>query len=195
MTESMDAEKFGQIAQKIDPGGRLLRVWDLTGGVSAQVTALEIALPDGGTKKVVVRRHGEADLRQNPRVAADEFRLLRGLQSAGVAAPGPILFDLSGEIFSTPCLVVEYVEGQTDFAPSNLDDFLLQFTRQLSRIHAAGPALDLSFLPEQETIISIKLKERPARLDDSIGEGRIRDVLESLWPLARGNPPALLHGD
>jgi hypothetical protein len=72
---------------RIEPGSRLLRTWELEGGVSAQVTAFEIERVDGRTEKLIVRRHGTADLRRNPRVAANEFMLLQLLESAGVAAP------------------------------------------------------------------------------------------------------------
>ena len=56
------ASVFDAVARRVEPGARLLRAWPLTGGVSAQATGLEIALPDGTTRKLVVRRHGPADL-------------------------------------------------------------------------------------------------------------------------------------
>ncbi len=34
-------KKFEQVVQKLDPQSKLLRTWELKGGVSAQVTALE----------------------------------------------------------------------------------------------------------------------------------------------------------
>ena len=40
--ESKEDKKFEQVVQKIDPQSKLLRTWKLTGGVSAQVTGLEI---------------------------------------------------------------------------------------------------------------------------------------------------------
>src|SRR5690349_8483401 len=114
--------QFERVARRVEPRGTLLRAWPLQGGVSAQVTALEVMLPDGRTKKLVVRRHGAADLKRNPDAAADEFKLLRLLQSAGIAAPAPCHLDRSGEIFATPYLVVEYVEGRPDLSPSDLAD-------------------------------------------------------------------------
>ena len=77
MTLSKEDQKFEQLVQKIDPQSKLLRTWELKGGVSAQVTALEIERPDGQTKKMIVRQHGDVDLKQNPHVAADEFKLLQ----------------------------------------------------------------------------------------------------------------------
>src|SRR5690348_15766776 len=117
MTEAKEDKKFEQVVQKIAPQSKLLRTWELKGGVSAQVTALEIEQPDGHKQKMIVRQHGEVDLKHNPQVAADEFKLLHLLHSAGLATPTPYYLDQSGEIFSTPYVVIEYIEGQPEFAP------------------------------------------------------------------------------
>ena len=189
-------KKFEQVIQRIDPQSRLLRIWGLKGGVSAQVTALEVEWADGQTKKMIVRQHGEVDLKHNPQVAVDEFKLLQLLQSAGLTTPVPYYLDQSCEIFSTPYVVIEYIEGETEFAPANLSDFILQFATHLSRIHHVDCLqMDLSFLPQQEQRYGEKLRERPLEVDESLDEGRIRDALEAVWPLPRRNASVLLHGD
>jgi aminoglycoside phosphotransferase (APT) family kinase protein len=160
------------------------------------VTALEIERADGVTKRMVVRRHGNVDLERNPHIAADEFKLLRILRSHGLPVPAPYLLDQSGEVFSTPYLVVEYIEGEPEFAPPNLADHILELATHLSRIHSLGGSdAGLSFLPEQEVIYEQKVRERPAIVDESLDEGHIRDTLESVWPLSRQNKSVLLHGD
>lgn len=195
MTASEDA-KFEQLAQKVHPNSKLLRVWELKGGVSARVTALEIEPPGGSIRKLVMRLHGPADLKQNPRIAEDEFRLLQILQAAGLPAPSPYYVDHSAEIFPTPCVVIEYIEGETVFAPLDLGGFISQLAEHLARIHTVTPErVDLSFLPEQAEIYAKKLGERPEKVDDSLDESRIRDTLEAVWPLPRQNPDVLLHGD
>lgn len=189
-------KKFAQIAHRIDPHGKLLRVWELEGGVSAQVTALEVARADGQTQKMIVRQHGAADLKLNPQVATSEFQLLQLLQSAGLAAPIPYYLDQSGEIFSKPYIVVEYVEGKTEFAPPDLDDYILQFTTYLTGIHQIDySSLDPALLPQVERKYTEMLGKRPEMMDVSLDEGHIRDVLERVWPLPRRNMPMLLHGD
>jgi len=188
MTESKKDKKFDQVVQKLDPQSKLLRTWELKGGVSAQVTALEIERPGGLTKKMIVRQHGEVDLKQNPHIAADEFKLLQLLHSAGLAVPFPYHLDQSGEIFSKPYLVIEYIEGKTEFAPANITDFIHQFATHLSRIHAVDCSkLDVSFLPEQYKIYAEKLRERPVNVDESLDEGHIRYALESVWPFPQRN--------
>lgn len=189
-------KKFAQVAQKIDPQGKLLRTWELKGGISAQVTALEIERPDGQTKKMIVRQHGEVDLKHNPYIAADEFKLLRLLQSVGLATPTPYYLDQSGEIFSTPYIVIEYIEGKPEFALSHVPDLILQFATQLSRIHAVDCSrLAVSFLPTAEKRYAEMLRERPTHVDESSDERHIRDAFEAVWPLPQRNTSVLLHGD
>src|SRR5512133_1082621 len=116
--------RLARLVHKLDPRSNLLRAWTLRGGVSARVTALEVQHPDGRTAKWVVRQHGDADLRQNPHIAADEFRLLQVAHAAGLAVPQPYYLDQSGEVFPTPYVVVEYVEGQPELAPSDITDLI-----------------------------------------------------------------------
>ncbi len=188
--------KFQQVVEKIAPHSKLLRAWALQGGVSAQVTALEIERPDGQRQKWLVRQHGEVDRQHNPQIAADEYRLLQMVYASGLAVPQPYGLDQSGEIFAVPYVVLEYIEGQPAFAPANLADYLLQCAAHLSRIHQLDEAhLDLSFLPQQTARYTKKLRVRPAVLDASLQEGRIREVLEAVWPVPQQNQSVLLHGD
>lgn len=196
MIPSQEDKKFAQVAYKIDPRSKLLRVWELEGGVSARVTTLEIERPDGQTQKMIVRQYGEAELKSNPQVAVGEFWLLQFLQSAGLAAPFPYYLDQSGQIFPTPYIVIEYVEGKTEFAPADLSDYVLQFTTYLSSVHHLDCShLDLSLLPQVERRYTGILSNRPANVDELLDERHIRDVLEAAWPLPQRNAPALLHGD
>jgi aminoglycoside phosphotransferase (APT) family kinase protein len=196
MTAIRADNRFEQVVRKFAPQSKLLRTWELKGGVSAQMMALEIERPDGHTKKMVVRQHGKLDLKHNPHIAADEFKLLQLLCSVGLATPVPYYLDQSGEIFSTPYIIIEYIEGKPEFAPSNVTDFIFQLTTRLSRIHKVDCSkLDVSYLPRQEKIIANRLRERPANVGDSKDERRIRDTLESVWPIHQRNPSVLLHGD
>jgi aminoglycoside phosphotransferase (APT) family kinase protein len=187
---------FEQLVRKIDPQSRLMRTWALTGGVSAQVTGLEIQRADGQTTKMIVRQHGAIDLQHNPQIAADEFKLLSILHSAGLATPEPVMVDESGEIFETPVIVMEFVEGITEFAPDEPLDRVRQMAEQLVQIHTLDAKThDLAFLPQQEIRAGNMLRNRPAVLDESLDEGHIRDVLDHVWPLAQRNSTVLLHGD
>src|SRR5258708_7498679 len=113
-----EEEALRLLAARLYPRGTLLRTWKLAGGVSANVTVIEIRQPHSEATKLIVREHGEIDRARNSRVARDEFRLLQIAQSHGVAAPKPVHVDESCELFPTPVLVVKYVDGETEFAPS-----------------------------------------------------------------------------
>ncbi len=196
MTDLKDIHPFEQLVEKMDPHNKLLRAWTLEGGVSAQVTAIEIEGADSQLIKLIVRQHGEADRSRNPHIAADEFRLLTLLQSAGLTTPRPHYLDTSSTIFATPCIVIEYIEGEIVFAPTDLNDYLFQFATHLSRIHHLDcSTVDVSFLPKQAARCAEALSERSAALDEALDEGHIRAILEAAWPLAERNPAVLLHGD
>ena len=184
MADSKADNTFELVVQKFEPQSKLLRTWELKGGVSAQVTAIEIERPDGYTQKMIVRQHGEVDLKHNPHIAADEFKLLQLLHSVGLAVPEPYYLDQSGEIFPTPYVVIEYIEGETIFGPHDIADFIPQLATQLYRIHEVDCSnLDVSFLPRHAEKVAEKLGERSEKVDEAFEEGRIRDALEGVWPL------------
>lgn len=187
----MQREPFEALAQRIEPGSKLVRTWDLKGGVSAEVTVFEIQRPGGRTERLIVRRHGARDLRRDPDIAAHEFRLLELLKSAGVAAPTPRYLDAEAEVFSVPCLVVDYVEGEREPAPADETQFVGRLATVLAEIHRVDYG-EVSFLRERVDIGA----EIPGRRPKEPAEApRIRDVLESALPLPRRNRSVLLHGD
>lgn len=191
MTEAPPKDAWRRLVRRIEPGATLLRSWRLAGGVSAEMTALEVERPDGGTRRVVVRRHGEADRGRNPRIARDEFALLELVRSHGVPAPEPLYLDEAGALLPTPFLVVDFVDGATDVAPADVCAYAARAASALARIHRIKDGPDLAFLPR----LGDGFGDRPAELDASLGEGRIRDALEAARPAPRPNPPVLLHGD
>jgi aminoglycoside phosphotransferase (APT) family kinase protein len=186
MASSEHRQGLEALARRIDPQGTLLRTWELKGGVSAQVTAFEVERDDGRRETLIVRRHGAADLRRNPRIAEDEFRLLQLLESAGVPAPTPRYLDAKAEIFFTPSLVVDYVEGELPPAAADREEVVRQLAAVLAEIHRIDRStVDLSFLRD----IAAMPPDGPA--DDH----RARSVLEAALPLPRRNRSVLLHGD
>ena len=187
---------YQQLVEKIAPHCRLLRSWRLTGGISAQMTALEIEHPGGQTQKLVVRRPGVSALIQNPYAAEDEFKLLQIAQSLGLASPVPVALDSSGAIFSTPVLVTEYAAGEMEFAPADPQNFAVQMAAHLVQIHSvAGERADLAFLPRQLRDLKGIIGRRPRASNPSFNEEDIRGTLERAWPDLKPNPPSLLHGD
>lgn len=174
----------------------LLRTWPLKGGTSAQMTVIEIERPDGQLERLVLRRHGARDKARNPRIAADEFRLLQFLRSSGVAVPMPLYLDETGDIFGSPFLVLEYVDGEPLSAATAPHDAMLQLASLLATIHRLD-ALDprLSFLPKQDDVHAEFMDRVQAEPAGAATAERIRTTLRPVWPISPQNPPALLHGD
>lgn len=196
MTTAHADNPFARVVQRLEPGSTLLRAWEVKGGVSAQVTALEIRRADGSLHTFLMRQHGPVDLQRNPQIAADEYRLLGLLRAAGVAVPMPYNVDASCELFPTPYIVMEYLEGETTFSLDDAPDLTFQLARQLAMIHQIDCSrVDVSFLPQQAERVAWLLRECAERGAASDDEERIRAVLEAAWPLPQQNPSALLHGD
>ncbi|CAA9549382.1 MAG: hypothetical protein AVDCRST_MAG73-2739 [uncultured Thermomicrobiales bacterium] len=191
MTEPTDVDRFRRLVDHLAPGAALVRSRRLTGGVSATVTALELARGDAGPTTLVVRQHGDLDRRQNPNVARDEFAVLRIAHARGIPVPEPLLLDETGTLSPHPFLVQGYVDGAPDMALGGGAGRVNQAAAQLAAIHAIPGGPELAFLPR----FASDAGERPAVLDDALGEGQIRDALDAARSPSVANPPALLHGD
>lgn len=188
-------DQLQRVAQKIDPHAQLLRAWTLNGGISAQMTAIEVALANGDRRKLIVRRPNQRTISLNPHAAAAEYKILHTVQAAGVKTQTPYLLDPSGVIFPEPYLVIEYIEGEPDYAPADPIRFVTQSADQLATLHSVGVNPAELDLPQQAQHLTAKLQQRPATLDHVLQEGRIRDTLKAVWPLPALGAPVLLHGD
>ncbi|MBT2667676.1 aminoglycoside phosphotransferase family protein [Bacillus sp. ISL-4] len=188
---------FERLVQNFDQGNKLIRVWELKGGISAQVTGLEILQSSGRIVKMIVRQHGDNDLKRNPNIAADEHKLLGILKAAGLPVPMPYYFEQSCEIFSKPCILLEFIEGKSEFTPSNLNHHILQLAINLAKIHRVNCAdLSLSFLPKVEnTYVEMLNNKERVSLDETLNLSTIRDLLKYSIPFPSKNKEVILHGD
>ena len=127
-----------QAVAALEPGGRLVGVRALTGGVSANVFGLEIATAGGADRRVVFRQH-RAEFKQHARtVTAKEHAVLAALHREGLAVPEPYLYDDTGAS-TAPYLLMEWVDGSTDVATADLPRALDQMARFLVGLHALEP--------------------------------------------------------
>ena len=183
----MNADAHTSIVTRLYPGATLLRATRLAGGVSADVSRLDVQLPDGSTTRIVLRAHGashgghDADL---------EYRLLGALHRSGLPVPEPLLVDTSGTILADPYLVIEFVDGSSALPAGEEDRHLEAMADLLARIHA----FPLEGLPPL-----------PARTDpmpevfDYLPEGDewrpLATLLHALTDSTYREQPVLLHGD
>ena len=191
MADSLLDNAFSVIARRVISEGALHRHWELTGGVSAQVHALEISCPPIDHKRVVVRRHGSASWKSLPDdVTAKEYQLLSTLHKAGLPVPEPLLLDTSRELLPSPFFVMAMVDGTTTISKQNLQSALRQMANFLAHLHRLDPgSLDLSLLQQREDPIQGVLDYLPG---DSQWDS-IREVV-SMYTM-RSADESLLHGD
>jgi len=173
-----------EIVHRIAPGAALVRRWPLRGGVSAHVEALELALPDGTTRRVVVRRHGAAHWKALTRdVTVVEYQLLSALSAAGLAVPKPLLVETGSELLGSPFFVMEHVDGAPELDPSELPSALVQMAEYLYLVHTL--TVDVALPPREDPFagaLSFLAESDP--------------VCEALHSLSSRAPTStLVHGD
>jgi aminoglycoside phosphotransferase (APT) family kinase protein len=195
-----DPAALGRLLRAIDPDLTLVRAQPLAGGVSAQVTRIDAARPDGTADTLVLRQYGAANLDSDPHVAGHEFQLLKLLHAAGLPVPRPRLADESRGIVPVPCLIVDFVDGATITEPAQLTGLRTAFTGQLAAtlasIHRAGIARsDLPHLADIRSMATNKIGTRPTSPDQALEEAAVRAALERAWPPPLVNQPVVLHGD
>jgi aminoglycoside phosphotransferase (APT) family kinase protein len=196
MVNKKELKAYARVLSKVSPGSQLLRAWRLPGGISAEMTVLESEDETGHARRLVVRRPGPAALKRNPDIVKNEYHLLTVLHRKGLLVPMTILMDLSKEVIPSPYFIETYIDGQPDYAPADLHDFLHQFALHLVKIHdAAVSVVELPFLSRQNDQVERRLNIRPAQRVESMHESRIHQVLLAAWPLAAMNVSTLLHGD
>lgn len=187
---------FELIARQIFPQGKLLQSSPLPGGISASMTLLEVALPDGQNRRIVLRQPGEVGFASDPAAIEREFSLLQFAHTRGLSVPAPLLLDTSHRLLPTPYFLMELIEGKLDFSPADPKTYIYEMVIHLVRIHQ----LDIS---EQEPLPSIMPSGRFSDFygdslfsaDPAFQESRVRRALESAWPISGYNRSALLHGD
>lgn len=187
-----DDRKFSQVVSSLDPQARLIEARKLSGGISAETTAIKYG-DDKTTSIVVVRRHSEKSFEENPNIAHFEFEILKYMSEEGLPVPHPFHLDNTGKIFKRPFAVLGFIDGDTIYAPENKITYAKKIAEMLIVIHAtqANPVL----LPEQKKRLDKDLAKTKDKWDDLIEEQKIRAKLKSIWPEIEPNESKVLHGD
>lgn len=186
MIQPLDNQALARLVQKAFPQSQLGHVWPLSGGISATMVAVEIQKPDG-PKKLIVRSH------RQPGLAEKEFHLLQILQAAGLKTPTAYLFDQSGTAAS---LVIDFLEGEMTFTPTDRVSHVQQMASQLAHLHSLDLSQhDLSFLPQNRGDCVELGRERPFPNPNFPQETAIRTALAQVGAPGPQNRTALLHGD
>jgi aminoglycoside phosphotransferase (APT) family kinase protein len=184
-----DAE-VARVLSRAFPGCRIEAIRELSGGVSARAMAATLALPDGTTKRVVLRRPRRATLDESRAAAAIEHALLARCRELGIRAPKPHFLDPEAG-----AVVLEYVEGAPELPRAPSPDLLRQMATELARIHRVPLGDDFAFVSLRLDHVAYNLRNVPAEFDRELDEAGVRSALSELWPWEQRNANALLHGD
>lgn len=188
----MDADRLQQLVRQLHPDGTLARSWPLEGGISAKMTAFEVATPDGATHRYVARTPGAWRSENDPDGVAREFRTLAAVSAAGLPVPRAIY--LSPRDPAQPAeqfYVMSLIDGRPELNPSDVDNFLNQFATQLARIHAFDWRSSLGDLRPQDDACN----PPGATTNASLREAEIRAAIEEMPKPDANTPRVLRHGD
>lgn len=166
------------------PGARVIASAPLKGGVSADVTRLDLALADGSPLRCVLREHGARHSGHPPET---EFRLLEALHAFGLPVARPLGY---GEAGDRPWVLSEYTEGSTAISASQAEARIDAMAWQLAVIHSA-PTRALPALPERRDPQPDLLTFLP----DTTEWSRLRKTIARLGPQPMAGEACLLHGD
>lgn len=181
----MDA--FEAIIAQALPGARILATQPLKGGVSADVTLLDIECSDGSKRQCVLREHGASHNGHPPEL---EFQLLSALHNFGLPVARPLAFRSADASGVSPYVLSDYAAGSTAISAPDADTRIDAMAWQLAAIHAA-PTHALPVLPERTDPQPELLDFLPATTDWD----PLRKRLHQLGPQPYDGAPSLLHGD
>ncbi|MGE0624858.1 MAG: phosphotransferase family protein [Pseudomonadales bacterium] len=183
----MSQDRYAAIISRLYPGAELVTAEPLSGGVSADVLRLDIALPDGHSRSVVLRVHGTS---HHGHPAELEYQLLATLHSKGLPIPEPLLVDASGKLLAEPFLVIALTEGGSEIPASSQDVHINAMADMLARIHHLDTS-GLSALPARLD----PLPEVFDYLPSGVEWDALTDHLHTLTGTTYTGPARLLHGD
>ncbi len=139
MAGSTERASLGRLVQQLAPGGRLVRMRRLRGGLGSRMHALEIEDAGGTRSKVVLRRRPDRRQPDPQEDAQLEFRILQVLEAQQVPAPRPILLDADGRYFGAPTLVLSYLPGRPLYATKNVRAWTDGLAWALAAVHRITP--------------------------------------------------------
>jgi aminoglycoside phosphotransferase (APT) family kinase protein len=113
-------------------GGRVTRVEARRGGSSSAIHALTV-----GDSRVILRRYVVGDIvDEEPDIIEQEVRALCVLERSAAVTPVAIISDEAAVHADVPALVMSWLPGRVDWAPSSLESWLHRLAEALVLIHA-----------------------------------------------------------
>jgi aminoglycoside phosphotransferase (APT) family kinase protein len=194
MTATTDLS-WASVVAKVEPGGRFAGAWSFAGGLSSDMTVVEIETAAGARRRVVVRRL-RAGRPARRRSIAREFRLITCLHDHGIPVPPPVDLDDSGAAVADTYAVYGYVPGSLRLATEDPVGTGRIYAGHLAAIHRLDPTLLAPLdLPDFGSALLERLDERRAVPDPTLRTDAIWARLDRHRPRLDGVVPRLVHGD
>ncbi len=186
-----------RVLREVDPQLRLKYSYALTGGLYAQVTAIEAERGDGERTALVLRQYCATDSAGRPYSASADYKLLAALHAAGLPVPGArYASDSGGGILPGPFLVSQFIDGTPAIGRPGPPRLASQLAGALASVHQAGlSGAAAASLRDYDDFCSQRLGTEPPIPDAALSEAAIRAALRPAWPPPPLNEPAVLHGD
>jgi aminoglycoside phosphotransferase (APT) family kinase protein len=123
-------------AAAFEPGAEVVGVRARRGGRSSAVHAVTIEDAGGELHRAVLRCYVRPEVQaEEPDLAAQEATALQVLETSRVPAPRLLAVDPTGSDAGTPAVLMTLLPGRVDWAPGDLDSYLLRLAEPLPAVH------------------------------------------------------------
>ena len=183
----MNDRGYDKLVKYLFPGAELRAFERLTGGVSADVHRLGLAMSGEEPRPVVLREHGGT---HSGHSAALEYHLLDALFRSGVPVPRPLHVDDTGQMLEAPFVMMAFVTGSTEIPFSSTEVYICKAADMLAKIHSL-PTEDIPHLPDRLDSLPEVFEYLPAGKDWQ----ELTGFLQTLIKTGYLGAPRLLHGD
>ena len=191
MNEQSPNTRIEALLPSFEPGAVLLRTWPLDGGISSQMTALELRRPSGEVVRRIARQANLYTVESDPYPARREFETLKSVRRAGIRAPEPIYLEPLEGSENPPIYILEFLEGAPNLSPQDPEAYITAYASELARIHSVDLSQgDWSFIPSKPITGP---SDRDGAPNEELLETEIRAALKAFTPKASN--PVLRHGD
>ena len=139
----MSRASYAALVQRWWPGSMLVNTERLQGGVSADVSRLDLKQASGSNLSVVLRAHGES---HSGHTVQTEFDLLDALLAKGLPVAQPLAVDDSKSLLPNDYLVLTFIGGSSLIESPDRAAYIEGAAEMLAQIHET-PVEGLPELP------------------------------------------------
>jgi aminoglycoside phosphotransferase (APT) family kinase protein len=159
---------------------------------------LELAVPSGDSRSVVVRQYGPWHRDDDPHPGIVESVVLEHLSANGISAPELILGDEATRIMGAPAIVTSLVDGHSNLNPVDSESWVAQLVAAIAEVHSLPIHASLRTLiqplyPRLEK--SFSRPEPPAKVAQHPLGTDLWWAAKRLWPAVEKPTSSLVHGD